>query len=169
VLFVLITGLISYCGFITISPAEIGSVATFLCNTTLVNCGYHYGHLWSLCIEEQFYILWPLAFVFVIGGRRTANARHQTLSGMLDWSYRILSETERAVLCRLAIFPGEFTLPAACSIAANSVIASSTIVENLASLVAKSLVIADFSEEIVRYRLLGTTRIYAFGKLAARA
>jgi peptidoglycan/LPS O-acetylase OafA/YrhL len=72
VLFVLITGLISYCGFITISPAEIGSVATFLCNTTLVNCGYHYGHLWSLCIEEQFYILWPLAFVFVIGGRRTA-------------------------------------------------------------------------------------------------
>jgi predicted ATPase len=105
----------------------------------------------------------------LIGGRRTASSRHQTLSGTLDWSYRSLSETERAVLCRLAIFPGEFTLPAACSIAANAAIASSTIVENIASLVSKSLVIADFSEAVVRYRLLGMTRIYAFGKLAASA
>lgn len=105
----------------------------------------------------------------LIGGRRTASSRHQTLSGTLDWSYRSLSEVERAVLCRLAIFAGEFTLPAACSIAANAAIASSTIVENIASLVSKSLVIAEFSEEVVRYRLLGATRIYAFGKLAANA
>jgi predicted ATPase len=106
-------------------------------------------------------------FQLLTCGRRTASARHQTLSGMLDWSYQILSEPERVMLRRLAIFPSEFTLPAACTVAADLPVGGSNVVEDIASLVSKSLVIADFSDEIARYRLLGTTRTYAYGKLAA--
>jgi predicted ATPase len=100
------------------------------------------------------------------GGRRTAHARHQTLSGMLDWSYGGLSDPERAVFRRLAIFPDEFTLTAACAVA-GSAGDGANVIEHVATLVAKSLVIADFSRATARYRLLATTRAYAREKLSA--
>ena len=45
-------------------------------------------------------------------GRRTALPRHQTLNAMLDWSYNLLSEHEKLVLCRLSVFVGDFTIEA---------------------------------------------------------
>jgi len=101
------------------------------------------------------------------GGRRTGEERHQTLSTMLDWSHRTLSDWERVVLRRLAIFPGEFTLSAACAVAADTGVGGFDVAESVASLVAKSLVMADLSGDVGRYRLLETTRVYAFGKLSA--
>jgi predicted ATPase/DNA-binding winged helix-turn-helix (wHTH) protein len=100
------------------------------------------------------------------GGRRTAHARHQTLSGLLDWSYGMLSDPERAVFRRLAIFPLEFSLHAACAVAGVAA-HDFDVMENVATLVAKSLVLADVSDATARYRLLGTTRTYALEKLAA--
>ncbi|HEY4918503.1 MAG TPA: winged helix-turn-helix domain-containing protein [Xanthobacteraceae bacterium] len=100
------------------------------------------------------------------GGRRTAHARHQTLSGMLDWSYGGLSEPEQAVFRRLAIFPDEFTLPAASAVAGSGD-DDFNLLEHVATLVAKSLVIADLSKATARYRLLATTRAYALEKLSA--
>jgi predicted ATPase len=100
------------------------------------------------------------------GGRRTAHVRHQTLSGLLDWSYGMLSDPERAAFRRLAIFPVEFTLPAACAVAGGTG-DDLDVMENVARLVAKSLVLADFSDATARYRLLATTRAYAREKLAA--
>jgi predicted ATPase len=47
-------------------------------------------------------------FAILTRGRRTAPARHRTLRSMLDWSYNLLSDTERVVLHRLAIFAGGF-------------------------------------------------------------
>ena len=52
-------------------------------------------------------------------GRRTALPRHETLNAMLDWSYSLLSEREKLVLCRLAVFVGHFTLQAAGSVASD--------------------------------------------------
>ena len=104
------------------------------------------------------------------GGRRTAHARHQTLSGTLDWSYGMLSDPERAVFRRLAIFPVEFTLHAACAVAGGGHdrdVIEFDVMENVATLVAKSLVLADFSDARARYRLLTTTRCYALEKLTA--
>jgi len=49
-------------------------------------------------------------FRLAMRGRRTALPRHQTLSTTLDWSYQLLSETERLVLRRLAVFAGFFTI-----------------------------------------------------------
>jgi hypothetical protein len=51
-------------------------------------------------------------------GRRSGPSRHRTLRATLDWSYDVLSEPERAVLRRLGIFMGGFTLDAVCSVRA---------------------------------------------------
>jgi len=103
-------------------------------------------------------------------GRRTAPQRHQTLNATLDWSYNLISGTERAVLRRLSILVGGFTLQAAEAVAAFPVgdqsIDASDMVEALEQLVAKSLVQANTGETPSRYRLLDTMRAYARTKLA---
>jgi predicted ATPase/DNA-binding winged helix-turn-helix (wHTH) protein len=98
-------------------------------------------------------------------GRRTASPRHKTLRATLDWSYGILSADEQVVLQRLAIFCGEFTLDAATAVAASTDIATADLPELVATLVAKSLVVATLKDGIAWYRLLDTTREYARAKL----
>src|SRR5580700_9279871 len=62
-------------------------------------------------------------FHLLIGGRRTALPRHQTLRSTLDWSYELLSEAERVVFCRLSIFAGSFALAEATAVAPSGEIA----------------------------------------------
>ena len=99
-------------------------------------------------------------------GRRTALPRHQTLSATLEWSYDLLTDVERTVLRRLAIFVGPFSLDAARAVAAGDELYDNQIVETVAALVEKSL-IASSGDTETRYRLLDTTRTYAVAKLAA--
>jgi predicted ATPase len=106
-------------------------------------------------LDKQFRLLWR--------GRRTALPRHQTLSATLDWSYNLLSETERLVLRRLAVFVGGFSLEAALEVVAEN-LDPAELTETLATLVDKSLVTSD-STTAMRYRLLDTTRAYAWQKL----
>jgi predicted ATPase len=73
-------------------------------------------------------------------GRRTAAARHQTLSAMMDWSYQLLSTPEQIVLRRLSVFRGAFNLSAACGVAAAESITPEDVLEALVSLTSKSLV-----------------------------
>jgi predicted ATPase/DNA-binding winged helix-turn-helix (wHTH) protein len=108
-------------------------------------------------LDSQFRLLWQ--------GRRTALPRHQTLGATLDWSHNLLSEFERVVLRRLAVFVGTFSLEAAQSVAAETPVDRAQVVEAVASLVAKSLVATEIGATSVRYRLLDTTRAYALGKL----
>lgn len=104
-------------------------------------------------------------FALFRDGHRTALARHQTLRATHDWSHGLLAETERVVLRRLAIFPGGFGPGAASAVAASGEIAAPDVVVSLASLVAKSLVVADIDGATVTYRLHETTRAYALEKL----
>ena len=104
-------------------------------------------------------------FRLLAGGRRTALPRHQTLRATLDWSYELLTEPERVVLRRLAIFAGGFTLQAASAVTADDEIAAPDVVDCVASLMAKSLVSVEAGGTEVRYRLLETTRAYALEKL----
>ena len=103
-------------------------------------------------------------FSLLTGGRRTALPRHRTLRTALDWSFELLSESERTILRRVAIFPGAFRLDAARVIAAGAEMVPSDVVDRLANLVEKSLV-ATIDGDMVRYRLLDTTRAYALEKL----
>lgn len=100
-------------------------------------------------------------------GRRTANPRHQTLKATLDWSHDHLSEVERIVLRRVAIFIGHFSLEAACAVAEQGGIDRTEIEGAVESLVNKSLIVAWPSYRRMLYRLLDTTRSYALEKLAA--
>lgn len=102
----------------------------------------------------------------LLKGRRTAPERHQTLAATLDWSHDLLSETERTVLRRLSLFAGSFNLESACAIAADKGADLSAVIEDLANLVAKSLVVAEAGGAAMHYRLLDTTRSYALQKLA---
>jgi predicted ATPase len=102
-------------------------------------------------------------FSLLTGGNRTALPRHQTLHASLDWSYELLPESERVVLRRVAVFAGSFTLEAASAVARGT--APSVVDCPVANLVSKSLVAADISGAITRYRLLETTRAYALEEL----
>lgn len=107
-------------------------------------------------------------FRLLTGGSRTALPRHQTLRATLDWSYELLSEDERLILCRLGVFASEFSLDSATGVLADYQEASGDIAAQIALLVDKSLVSAHLVGDVVRYRMLETTRAYALEKLAER-
>jgi predicted ATPase/DNA-binding winged helix-turn-helix (wHTH) protein len=100
------------------------------------------------------------------GGRRSGPPRHRTLRAALDWSYDVLSEPERAVLRRLGIFMGGFTLDAACAVVADPGLLKSEVIDAVAELVEKSLAVVETRETEPRLRLLETTRAYALERLA---
>jgi predicted ATPase/DNA-binding winged helix-turn-helix (wHTH) protein len=105
-------------------------------------------------------------FRLLTQGHRAAPPRHQTLHAVLDWSYQLLSETEKALLSRLAIFAFGFTLEAAGSVIADDVVPLWGVEDGIAGLVAKSLIAVDLTAVSARYWLLETTRSYAREKLS---
>jgi hypothetical protein len=84
---------------------------------------------------------------------------------LIDWSYELLSEDERVLLCRLGIFVGGWNLEAAEAVCADAAIPDP--LGALAHLVDKSLVQVELQGELARYRMLETIRQYALEKLAA--
>jgi non-specific serine/threonine protein kinase len=130
----------------------------------------------AMRLEERF---WPLT-----GGSRTVLPRHRTLQASVDWSYDLLSEPEQVLLHRLSPFMGGFTLEAAervgsgqleeegrdghghCLSPSTGCLPAVGILELLAQLVGKSLVLQEEHDGQPRYRLLETIRQYAAEKLA---
>lgn len=106
-------------------------------------------------------------FRLLAGGSRTALPRQQTLQAAVDWSYRLLSEQERLLLSRLAVFTGGWTLAAAEHVCAGEGIERADVFDLLSRLVDKSLVVVDDAGVETRYVLLETIRQYAIEKLNA--
>ncbi|HKD29360.1 MAG TPA: winged helix-turn-helix domain-containing protein [Xanthobacteraceae bacterium] len=106
------------------------------------------------------------AFDLLSAGRRTSLARHRTLRATLDWSYNLLPESERLLLRRLSVFSGGFTLDAAGAVGGGDQADGTTIIGRVAALVTKSLIATQDDGHRRRYRLLETTRVYAFELLA---
>ncbi len=107
-------------------------------------------------------------FRLLTGGSRTAPPRQQTLRATLDWSYELLSEPERCLLNRLAVFAGGWSLEAAEAVCAREGIEEQDVLDLLSRLVNKSLVIAEEDPEgSERYRMLETVRQYARERLVA--
>ena len=96
----------------------------------------------------------------------SVTARHQTLATCLDWSYDALPDAEQRLLQRLATFPQHFDLDAAAAVAGGEH-DTLGVLDLLARLVDKSLVVPDGAAETARYHLLETVRQYAAAKMAA--
>jgi predicted ATPase/DNA-binding SARP family transcriptional activator len=109
-------------------------------------------------LDERFRIL--------TRGRRDALPRHRTMRALIDWSYDLLDDRERALFRRLAIFLDTFALEGAVAVGAGEDLDELGVFEALASLVDKSLVQAEPDGDLLRYRLLESTRAYATEKLA---
>ena len=95
---------------------------------------------------------------------RATHPRHRSMSATLDWSYKLLCESERVVLRRLAIFMDSFAVEEATVVAGHDV-GASDVVDCVANLVTKSLIDAELFGSTVRCRLPETTRCYALEKL----
>src|SRR5262249_24086117 len=103
-------------------------------------------------------------FGLLTGGRR-ALPRHRTLRATIDWSYDLLTKSERQLLQRIAVFPPGFTLDGAIAVMKDFEISSGEVTEGVASLVDKSFAVLDGKASPSRWRLLETTRAYALEKL----
>src|SRR5262249_39284328 len=107
-------------------------------------------------------------FAILTSGSRAALPRQQTLRAMVDWSWELLTDAERAVLARLSVFAGGFGLAAAEAVAAGPDVPAAEVIGHLGALVDKSLVQFDHTRTSSDpYRLLETVRQDAAGRLDA--
>lgn len=100
-------------------------------------------------------------FRLLTGGSRTSTARQRTLRAAVDWSYSLLTGPEKTLWGRLSAFAGAFSLEAAEAICEYGTLERSSVLDLLASLTAKSLLVTESSGSNVRHRMLETLREYA--------
>ncbi|MER7080207.1 Predicted ATPase [Saccharopolyspora kobensis] len=106
-------------------------------------------------------------FAVLTGGPRDAPPRQRTLGAVLDWSWELLTEAERTVLRRLAVFADGCTLAAAESLCAGDGVQRSQVLDLLTRLVDRSLVVASHTADGPRYGLLESVSAYCERKLGA--
>ncbi|MGW2276070.1 BTAD domain-containing putative transcriptional regulator [Streptomyces yangpuensis] len=102
-------------------------------------------------------------FRLLTSGARSAPRQHRTLRAVVDWSWELLSEPERALLRRLSAFPGGATVEAAEGVCAGGPVEEADVLGLLASLADKSLLVTDGDG---RHRMLETIRAYGLDRLA---
>ena len=112
-------------------------------------------------LDERFRVL--------VGGSRDVLPRQKTLRALIDWSHDLLDDRERMLFRRLGIFVNGFTLEAATAVGTSDDLGELDLFDVLASLVDKSLVLAEPAGDALRYRMLESTRAYAREKLGAAA
>jgi tetratricopeptide (TPR) repeat protein len=95
--------------------------------------------------------------------------RQQTLQATVDWSFGLLTASERGTLTRLSVFAGGFDLDAAEAVCVSDAVDALDVLDLIGSLVDKSLVVAEYTSQAVRYRLLETIRQYSAQELLRAA
>ncbi|MPY79464.1 MAG: LuxR family transcriptional regulator [Actinophytocola sp.] len=100
-------------------------------------------------------------------GSRTALPRQRTLRSLMDWSYDLLTEDARLLWARISVFAGSFELDAAEGICPDGAQPREAVLDLLAELVDKSVLLRDERDEQARYRLLETIKEYGLNRLRA--
>lgn len=104
-------------------------------------------------------------FAMLTHGPRTALPHQRTLRALVDWSHELLSDPERALLRRLAVFAGRFTVEAAEAVCSDPALPQPLVLPLLAQLAEKSLVTPEAGAEVPHYAMLETMREYAAQRL----
>lgn len=105
-------------------------------------------------------------FALLSTTRRPITSRHRTLRAVLEWSWNLLTDEERAVASRMSVLPGGVTASAAAAVCSGAGVAREDVPFLLAGLSDRSLLRAtDSSEGLTRYRFLETTQAYALERL----
>ena len=104
-------------------------------------------------------------FRLLTGGSRTVLPRQQTLRALIDWSYDLLTDPEKALLRRLSVFAGGWTFGAAEAVCAGEPVEDWEVLDLLTALVDKSLAVAEPAGDGTRYFLLKTIGQYARDRL----
>src|SRR5688500_415010 len=104
-------------------------------------------------------------FRLLTGGSRTALPRHRTLRATMEWSHGLLSAREQVLLRRLAVFSGTFALDAVEAVCSGDPLDVDDILDGVAALVDRSLVVMNAGEGEARYHLLETVRQYGRERL----
>ena len=105
-------------------------------------------------------------FRLLTGGSRTALPHHRTLRAVVDWSWELLTDAERMVLRRLAVFSGGASLDAAEQVCGGDSVERAEVLEVLTALTDKSLLLLTEDDSAPRYRMLDTIKDYAGDRLA---
>jgi predicted ATPase/DNA-binding SARP family transcriptional activator len=109
-------------------------------------------------------------FRLLTGGSRTAMPRHRTLRAVVEWSWDLLSDSERILAERLAVFSGGVTPRAAAAVCRSSDLDADAIDDLLTSLVDKSLLqVAPSTGDQPRFRMLETIREFGMERMAERS
>ncbi|MGH2463677.1 MAG: ATP-binding protein [Candidatus Limnocylindria bacterium] len=106
-------------------------------------------------------------FRLLTGGSRLALPRHRTLKAAMDWSFDLLTDVERALLTRLAVFAGTFSLDAVEAVCSSDGVDREEVLDLLTRLIDQSLVVVEAGAGEARYRLLDTVQQYAMERLVA--
>jgi predicted ATPase/DNA-binding SARP family transcriptional activator len=104
-------------------------------------------------------------FRLLTSGSRTALPQHRTLRAVVDWSWELLTDAERMVLRRLAVFSGGASLEAAEQVCVGDGVEQEQVLELLTALTEKSLLLTE-GDSAPRYRMIGTIKEYAAHRLA---
>ena len=104
-------------------------------------------------------------FGLLSSGPREVEARHQTLRGLIDWSYELCSAEEQVLWARMSVFEGGADVDAVEAVCADPGVA---VFDALAGLVDKSVLVPEEAVGRVRYRMLESIRDYGSDQLAAR-
>jgi predicted ATPase/class 3 adenylate cyclase len=106
-------------------------------------------------------------FRLLVGGRRSALPRQQTLQALIDWSWNLLEESEQILLRRLSVFSGGWILEDAQQVTGDVPLDEFAVLDNLEALIDKSLVATgSLPDGSVRFHLLETIRQYAQDRLS---
>ncbi len=105
-------------------------------------------------------------FRLLTRGNPAARPRQQTLQALVDWSYALCSAEERELWGRVSVFAGSFDLPAAESVCPGAGLPADALLDAVAGLVEKSVLLREEHRTGVRYRLLETIRQYGRERLA---
>ncbi|GII76335.1 hypothetical protein Sru01_13170 [Sphaerisporangium rufum] len=109
---------------------------------------------------EQILALLTDRFSLLAGASRTALPRHQTLRAAIGWSHELCEPAERLLWARLSIFSGDFELEAARYVCAGENLPAESVMDLVAGLVEKSILLRGDDRSGVRYRLIDTLRHY---------